>query len=124
VGCYKAAIEMTKRFTKDSPNRPTAIIIMVDTFANPVERAFISQGWRVPDDISIISTVSEPIGEFSEVPVTSIQVDRDGSRLKALNRIFDKINTDTDTHTPVRYFVPPRLKIRKSTSKIVSRLGK
>ena len=114
-GNYNAAMEFMSRFSKDSPSRPTAVIVMVDTHALPIERAFISNGWRVPQDISIISTMSESIGQYCEVPVTSVNLDQAGARIRALRYLLQKVSGEIESDTPARNFAVPRLVLRNST---------
>jgi DNA-binding LacI/PurR family transcriptional regulator len=114
---YDAALEFMNRFKKDSPSRPTAIIVMVDSFALPIERAFISNGWDVPGDISLVSTMSESVGRYCEVPVTSVNLDQGGARMRALRYLLQRVSGEIDPETPARNFAKPRLIVRNSTAK-------
>lgn len=115
-GNYNAAMEFMNRFPKNSSSRPTALIVMVDTLALPVERAFISNGWRIPQDISIISTMSESIGQYAQVPVTSVNLDQGGARIRALRYLLQKISGELESDVPARNFALPRLVLRNSTA--------
>ncbi len=117
-GNYCAAVEFVRRFKIDAPDRPTAVIVMVDTLALPVEKAFISNGWRVPQDISIISTMSESLGQYCEVPVTSVNLDQAGARIRALRYLLQKIAGEIESDIPARNFAKPRLILRNSTATV------
>ena len=115
---YDAALEFMSRFKKDSSNRPTAMIIMVDSFALPIEQAFISNGWSVPGDISLISTMSESVGRYCEVPVTSVNLDQGGARMRALRYLLQRVSGEIEAGTPARNFAKPRLIVRNSTASV------
>lgn len=112
----EAAKEFIRRYSKDDPERPTAIILMVDTFAAPVEQAFLSNGWRIPEDISIISTMNETAGKYSQVPITSIDLDQNGARIRAMSFLVQKVCGEIEIEVPTRNFAKPRLIVRKSTA--------
>ncbi len=112
----EAAKEFMRRYPKDDPKRPTAIMLMVDTFAAPVEQAFLSNGWRIPEDISIISTMSEAAGKYSHVPITSVDLDQNGARIRAMRFLVQKVCGEVESDVPSRNFAKPRLVVRKSTA--------
>jgi DNA-binding LacI/PurR family transcriptional regulator len=117
IGNYKAAEEFIRRFPKESKMRPTAVITMMDTFAVPAQRAFSEAGWSIPGDISIISTASESVGSYCQVPLTTVNLNQGGTRIRALRYLLQKINGELEVNGPTRNFAKPRLVIRESTSK-------
>lgn len=54
----------------------TAVVCASDTFAIGVTQALLSEGYRVPEDVSVIGFDDLPISAHCEVPLTTMHIER------------------------------------------------
>ncbi len=113
---YKAGKEFAKRFSKNDPTRPTAIYTAVDEVAIGVISALRDVGWDVPKDVSVIGMHALDVGQFAQVPITSVDVYHRRCRYQALEYLLDTLSEGAKQNIPVHRRFPFRIIERKSTA--------
>lgn len=86
-----AGIEFVRRFAKDDHKRPTAIYCSVDEVAIGVIEALLEKGWKVPHDVSVIGMQAMEMGQYSKVPVTSIDIQHIQARFAAVDHLLNRV---------------------------------
>jgi DNA-binding LacI/PurR family transcriptional regulator len=92
----------------------TALVALQDQSVIGLLRATRAQRLRVPDDLSIVGMVSEPMAEMATPPLTTVsfpavELGSIGARL-----LLDRLDRGRSTEEQV--FVPPELTVRGSTA--------
>ena len=97
-------------------NRPSAVVCFSDDIALGCMYVFRQQGFRVPDDISVIGFDNIPFAKYSAPPLTTIaQPGKDiGSICATL--LIDLI--DGKQPETMRHFLPHELIVRESTARV------
>lgn len=94
---------------------PTAIIAAYDEIAIGAIRTFMSKGFHVPDDISVIGINDVPNAATAIVPLTSLRTFNESVVKKAVERLLFHMK-DPQNKTIEQYKLPCELVIRASTS--------
>jgi len=114
-----AAVELGRQGAHDllsRPNPPTAIIAINDMYAFGVYAGARDLGLKVPDDVSVTGVDDITLAEVVEPPLTTVQQPiRDITRL-AVERLINRLH-DTCSHPPEHQTLPPKLIVRKSTTR-------
>ncbi len=98
----------------DSHDIPTAVICAYDEIAFGLISAFMQNGLKVPDDVSVIGINNVPSAQFYPVPLTTIAFSSDEYCDALVEKLLDDINGWGKTN---EYVVKNSLIIRKSTGK-------
>ncbi len=93
-----------------SPDRPTAILCAVDSFAIGVIRCAKDLGLSVPRDISIIGIDDIVLSRYIEPNLTTMGIDKVGMGALAMDMLFQKIKGKN----PNSVLLPMELVIRDS----------
>lgn len=104
------------RQMRELPEYPTAFFADNDLLACRAVQAIKSIGLRVPEDISMIGFDNRPICDFSEPPMTTIQVARDDMGAKAVDILLEKMESSAETCYKV--LVGTEILERKSVKRI------
>jgi len=115
---YEAGEEFMRRFSRNDPDRPTAVYASADEVAVGLIKAFLEGGWTVPDDISIIGTNASAVGKHCVVPVTSVDVQHIRCRTEAVEHLLAILNEEAELHPPVKRRFAPKLVVRASTAPV------
>lgn len=76
-----------------NPRRPTAIFCHNDQMAIGAMKEIREQGYRIPDDISIVGFDGLEIGEYTTPPLTTVKQPRFELGKKAMETILEVIHT-------------------------------
>lgn len=76
------------------PNRPSAVLCTVDSFAIGVMRCAKDHGISIPGDISIIGIDDILLSRYIEPRLTTIGIDKVGMGAMAMDMIIKKINDE------------------------------
>ncbi len=75
----------------ESANRPTALICSCDTVARSSYRAITELGLRIPEDISVIGFDDDPMAEWLDPPLSTIQQPFDEIGRVAMNLLIERV---------------------------------
>jgi DNA-binding LacI/PurR family transcriptional regulator len=114
---YQSARMFLERFEKDDPLRPTAIMAITDRVAMGAIKAFEEAGWRIPEDISIISAEATEMGRFCSTPLTSIEINHVKCRSEALIHLISLTSGEDKGSRPARRTFGLELVYGQSTSR-------
>ncbi len=100
----KAGYSSMVNFLQKNYILPSAIVALNDNVAFGVIKALKKYGYKVPEDISIIGIDGEPMGEYSDPPLTTFAFDFKEIMFnltkKVINCILDKTDTgDSNIYT-------------------------
>lgn len=106
------AVEKCLEKALAGPRRPTAIFCTVDFYALKVMRRLYELGYRIPEDISVISIDDVSVSSLITPGLTTLRVDRDemireGLRMLAKMRLGEKCAS--------RMLPTPKLMLRQTT---------
>lgn len=98
-------------------NKPTAIFAISNLISLGALRALMEEGYKVPDDISMVSFDDQPYSRYLSTPMTTVaqqssQIGQIAVKL-LLNQIDSKVQLE-----PQGILLPTRLVIRNSVKKI------
>ena len=110
---YQIATEIV-RFVKESPSKPTALVLGGDIFAPELTAKAGNYGIRIPEDLSLIGLGDTIACEKCVPSLTSIWIDVPYMTTKALDMLVARIE-DT-TLRPEKILVPTSLIVRSSTT--------
>ncbi|KKO52318.1 LacI family DNA-binding transcriptional regulator [Paenibacillus sp. DMB20] len=102
-------------FFMNLPERPTALVIVDDIVSFGVLRGLRELGYRVPEDVSIISFNNISLTELSTPPLSSVDIGIYNLGYTASQALIQSIRHDGQTVLPNRYIIPHRLMIRESS---------
>ncbi len=105
--CYHATIELMKR----SP-RPTAVFVASDLMAMTAISAITHMGLRIPQDVSLMGIANNEFTEYSNPPLTTIEVPFADIGSVAADMLIERIQ-GLDA-PPRRVLLPLKLKVRAS----------
>lgn len=96
-------------------SRPTAMLIINDVTAMGFVSEYIARGYRVPEDLSVVSFDNTQFADWSRVPLTSIDQNVENMGKKAAEVMLNRIETpQTETK---RFILTPELVVRMSTAR-------
>ncbi len=100
----------------DRPNPPTAVLTSNDLTAIGALRAVHRKGWNVPKDVSVIGFDDIHFAEFTEPPLTTVQLSRRELAEKAIFALLQHIEpTPGRAAHGAEYTITPTLVVRQST---------
>lgn len=94
---------------------PTALVVADDLMAFGVISMLNDLGYRVPEDVSVVSFNNLMLSEYSHPPLTSVDINIYQLGVEATHCLLDKI--DHPNGPSKRIIVPHQLIIRQSSSK-------
>lgn len=97
------------------PERPTALVIVDDIVAFGVLRGLNELGYKVPQDVSIISFNNISLSELSNPPLSSVDIGIYNLGYTASQALIQSIRNPNEKGRPSRYIIPHRLMIRESS---------
>ena len=115
-GDYSAesGYNMTKQMIADG-DLPTAIFSASDPLAIGAMRALYENGYKIPDDISIIGFDDISVASFSNPPLTTIHTPAEFMGEYAAHYILLRTKEDSlNQQTPIRLTLPCNLIVRNS----------
>ena len=115
-GDYSAesGYNMTKQMIADG-DLPTAIFSASDPLAIGAMRALYENGYKIPDDISIIGFDDISVASFSNPPLTTIHTPAEFMGEYAAHYILLRAKEDSlNQQTPIRLTLPCNLIVRNS----------
>ncbi|MET3547320.1 MULTISPECIES: LacI family DNA-binding transcriptional regulator [Paenibacillus] len=102
-------------FFMNLPERPTALVVMDDLVSLGVLRGLHELGYRVPDDLCIVSFNNISIAELSTPPISSMDIGIYNLGYTAAQALIQSIQHDGDRQFQKRHIIPHRLVIRESS---------
>lgn len=104
----------------DMPSPPTAIFAADDMFAMSALGRYLEQGFRVPEDVSIVGFDGIALGHLGMLSLTTVAQDIDYVGTRAVDILVErseagKAQTDEDNE-PIRETLAPQLIVRGSTA--------
>lgn len=116
-GGYKKKKTITAtRQLLNLPTPPTAIVAASDLMALQVMDYVVSQGMRVPEDLSIVGFDDIPMAAHSRIQLTTVAVQAKKSALLAVDTLINIIEGVKDQKVPKKYLFDPVLMNRNSTA--------
>ena len=97
-------------------DRPTAVVCHNDAIAIGAERAVLSCGLRVPDDMALVGFDGRLEGEYAAVPLTSVDPHMDRIVDILADKLFERVENRQKPTEPVQIRVVPSLIVRESTT--------
>lgn len=102
-------------FFMNLPERPTALVVVDDLVSLGVLRGLHELGYKVPEDLCIVSFNNLSIAELSTPPVTSIDIGIYNLGYTASQALIQSIQHDGERQFQKRHIIPHRLVIRESS---------
>lgn len=100
-------------FFMNLPERPTALVVMDDIVTFGILRGLSELGYRVPDDLSLVSFNNITLSELSSPPLTSVDIGIYQLGYMASQQLIRMI--EGDKLPQLRTIVPHRLIVRESS---------
>lgn len=95
------------------PERPTAMVVIDDNVAFGVLRGLSELGYRVPDDISLVSFNNIALSELASPPLSSVDIGTYQLGYTAVQSLLRVIHEEPIHQNPV--IIPHRLIVRESS---------
>ena len=106
-----------------SPDAPTALLTANDYCAFNAIRVCRSLELRIPEDISLIGFDDIPFSMHTDVPLTTVRVDKEAMGRLAVRRLHARMQAGAaDTLAPVCNMLPVSLVVRHSCRAVVDTL--
>ncbi|WP_371018290.1 LacI family DNA-binding transcriptional regulator [Pseudalkalibacillus sp. JSM 102089] len=93
---------------------PTALFAANDTMAFGIAKAFLEEGYRIPDDVSIIGSDNIPFSEDFRIPLTTVDVQKLNIGKFGCESILKQIE-EKDNFKHEQLMLKPELIVRDST---------
>ena len=107
----------TKHFLEQATSVPTAIFVASDSAVNGVIRAFVEKGYRIPEDISIITFNNTILSEHAFIPLTSVAVNIDQMVITAFKNMIELLESPSfPTKTIIPCYIVERDSVAPNTS--------
>lgn len=103
------------------PERPTALVVTDDIIAIGLLRGLHQYGWRVPDDLALVSFNNVALAELTTPPLTTVDIDIYRLGTTATSLLLRCIAGEA--LSPMRVIVPHRLIVRESCKSATLRRG-
>jgi LacI family transcriptional regulator len=97
------------------PERPTAIFCISDRTAFGALAAVKEARLQVPRDIALVGFDNVRDSEYTNPPLTTVQVPKQELGLVAMERLIDLINGQPMNTLPMKLVLPTRLVVRESS---------
>jgi len=95
------------------PERPTALVVIDDNVAFGVLRGLAELGYRVPEDISVVSFNNIPLAELATPPLSSIDIGTYQLGYTAVQSLLRLVQGEPIHQNPI--VIPHRLVVRESS---------
>lgn len=95
--------------------KPTAVIAECDDMAIPFISGVQALGWRIPEDLSVVSFDGSPVCKYCHPPLSTIEQPVEEMGKAAVANLMQQID-DAEQEAPMRLVVPSRLILRRSVS--------
>ncbi|HEX4086669.1 MAG TPA: LacI family DNA-binding transcriptional regulator [Chthoniobacteraceae bacterium] len=103
----------------NSPNPPTAIVTVNDTLAIVTEEWLKKDGFRVPDQISIVGYDDDPFSANANPPLSTVRVNKKKLGEAGADLVLKRI--ETPDRPIAKLALPTELVIRKSVRNLAAR---
>jgi len=116
VFSYQHGFEAGKQAVEDFTRlvvKPTAVISASDDMAISFISGVQAMGWRIPEDLSVVSFDGSPVCEYCHPPLSTIEQPVEEMGKAAVAALLDRID-NTESEAPMRLVIPSRLILRKS----------
>jgi DNA-binding LacI/PurR family transcriptional regulator len=110
-------------FFMNLPQRPTALVVVDDLVSFGVLRGLHELGYKVPDDLSIVSFNNISIAELSTPPLSSIDIGIYNLGYTASQALIQSIQHNGENQFMQRHIIPHRLVVRESSMLPVNELN-
>lgn len=111
---YKKVYDFAKKLM-NSNNPPTAYFSSTDNMALAVMEAAVSEGLKIPEDISVIGCDDIDISGNSFIQLTTIAQQKEKMATLTIEKLMKKIS-DKSNEEKVDIVIKPQLKLRKTTA--------
>ena len=111
---YKKVYDFAKKLM-NSDNPPTAYFSSTDNMALAVMEAAVSEGLKIPEDISVIGCDDIDISGNSFIQLTTIAQQKERMATLTIEKLMKKIS-DKSNEEKVDIVIKPQLKLRKTTA--------
>lgn len=108
--------EQMKQWLEPAGDLPTAFLAYNEESAITALSALHEAGFRVPEDVSIISFNDTPLSILTEPPLTSVTVHLEVMGEAAVKMILERI--EDPQHLPYKIVLPPTLTERSSVAEL------
>ena len=99
-------------------NKPTAIFALSNLISLGVMQALSEMGYRIPEDVSLISYDEQPYSAYLGTPLTTIEQKKSELGQLAVNVIMKYIENDDYKQKPVNMKLKTKLIVRKSVKNL------
>jgi DNA-binding LacI/PurR family transcriptional regulator len=113
---YQHGFEAGKQAVEDFSAlaiKPTAVIAESDDMAISFISGVQALGWRIPEDLSVVSFDGSPVCEYCHPPLSTIEQPVEEMGKVAVATLMQQLD-DSEDETPLRLVVPSRLILRES----------
>lgn len=113
-GAYRSAVSSFMQLQ----SRPTALVASNDVVAWGILGALNELGYRVPEDMALVSLYNSQLAALSNPPLTSVDMDMERLGRTAVEMLIHKIGGQYDEggqSTAGRFVIPHRLIVRESS---------
>ncbi|MBW9064747.1 LacI family DNA-binding transcriptional regulator [Rhizobium herbae] len=113
---YQHGFEAGKHAVEDFTQlavKPTAVIAESDDMAISFISGVQARGWRIPEDLSVISFDGSPVCEYCHPPLSTIEQPVEVMGKTAVEILMQRMSEGAD-EVPTRMIIPSRLIMRKS----------
>jgi DNA-binding LacI/PurR family transcriptional regulator len=93
--------------------KPTAVIAESDDMAISFNSGVQAKGWRIPEDLSVISFDGSPVCEYCHPPLSTIEQPVEEMGKTAVGILIQRMSEGADG-APTRITIPSRLILRES----------
>lgn len=110
---YKMMSEMISK-----GNLPTAIFAASDPIAIGAMRALQENGYKIPEDISVMGFDNTELSGYTNPPLTTVNAPVYAMGIYGIRFILNMMKSkSTDYHSPMRVYLPCPIKVRNSCAK-------
>lgn len=102
-------------FFMNIPERPTALVVVDDLVSFGVLRGLHELGYKVPEDLAIVSFNNISIAELSTPPISSIDIGIYNLGYTAAQALIQSIQNQGEQQLQKRHIIPHRLLVRESS---------
>ncbi|WP_172195719.1 LacI family DNA-binding transcriptional regulator [Saccharibacillus qingshengii] len=97
------------------PERPSGMLVVDDFVTFGVIRGLNELGYRIPQDLSIVSFNNLALAELSSPPISSVDIGSYHLGYTASQTLIRAVETPREEQTSVRHIIPHRLIVRESS---------
>ena len=98
------------------PSPPTAIFASNDFMALQVMDIILKEGYRIPEDFSIVGYDNILFASHQRIQLTTVDVQISEAARLAIENLLNIINRKSEQIKPIKIIIEPKLVIRASTS--------